>query len=131
MVVDRKTRAKKNNKNRKGNGKRKINKSRKYNQNCKTTTIKNQSGLKRNRTKKNISMDEHLEKKFKKLRCSPQLKDEQESDYTCYNKRSLDKMKNLWNARHPDSKIKTNDSKQIWAQLKNRLSLFKFNLTKL
>lgn len=118
MVVNRKTRGKKYNKNRKG----KINKSRKYNQKCKTTTIKNQSGLKRNRTKKNISMDEHLEKKFKKLRCSPQLKDEQESDYTCYNKRSLDKMKNLWNARHPDSKIKTNDSKQIWIQLKNRLS---------
>ena len=80
----------------------------KYNQKCKT---------------RKVSPDEHLEKKFKKLRCSPRLdKDNSENDYTCYNKRSLDKMKNLWNARHPDSKIKTNNSKQIWMQLKTRLS---------
>lgn len=80
----------------------------KYKQKCKT---------------RKVSPDEHLEKKFKKLRCSPRLdKNNSDNDYTCYNKRSLDKMKNLWNARHPDSKIKTNNSKQIWMQLKTRLS---------
>ena len=73
------------------------------------------------RKTKRFSIDEHLDKKFKQLRCSPRL-DADDNDFTCYNKRSLDKMKNLWNARHPDSKIKTNNTKEIWKQLKIRLS---------
>ena len=32
------------------------------------------------------------------------------------------KLKTYWNARHPDSKINTNNPKQIWESLKNKLS---------
>lgn len=52
---------------------------------------------------------------MKKEVCSP-LKDK---SYTCYSSESLHKLKNLWNARHPDVPIKSSDDKAIWKALKN------------
>jgi hypothetical protein len=49
--------------------------------------------------------------------CSP-LK---EKTYTCYTSESLDKLKNLWNARHPDSPIKAKHDKDIWNALKKNM----------
>lgn len=37
-----------------------------------------------------------------------------ELGYTCYSKHGLDMLKNIWNKRHPDNLIKTNNSKDIW-----------------
>lgn len=54
-------------------------------------------------------------KAFKKLNCSPENKDK---EYTCYSDIDLNKLKYMWNARHPDKPITTNDSKQIWIHLK-------------
>lgn len=42
--------------------------------------------------------------------------------FSCYDNNTLLKLKTYWNARHPDSKINTNNPKQIWESLKNRLS---------
>jgi len=42
--------------------------------------------------------------------------------YTCYRPNTLQKMKKLWNIRHPDDKIETNDVKEIWRSLKDRFS---------
>jgi len=56
-------------------------------------------------------------KKFKNLSCSPNKK----LSYTCYSKKSLFKLKNLWNKRYPNKKIRTNDAKKIWITLKNNL----------
>ena len=53
-------------------------------------------------------------KTFKKLRCSPSKNPE----FTCYSNNSLEKLKQLWNIRHPDSKIITNNSYEIWSMLK-------------
>ena len=64
----------------------------------------------RRRTKK-------LSKQFIKLKCSPKNKTKH-TDYSCYSKDELHKMRDMWNARHPDQKIQTNDDKQIWQQLK-------------
>jgi hypothetical protein len=67
---------------------------------------------------------EHLETKpkpFQKLNCSPKDKNEVK-EYTCYTDANLQKMRNMWNARHPDKKITTNDSKEIWQLLKNYYS---------
>ena len=55
---------------------------------------------------------------FIKLKCSPKI---QENDFTCYSNESLIKLKNLWNARHPDVMISTNEPREIWEQLKQHL----------
>jgi len=64
------------------------------------------------RTRKNNNKGR---KKTKTVRCSPKL---DKKDYTCYTDKSLHKLKKYWNIRHPDSKIKSNTSKEIWSQLK-------------
>ena len=56
------------------------------------------------------------QKQFKKLNCSPENK---HNEYTCYSESDLNKLKDMWNARHPDQPIKTNNSKLIWKQLKD------------
>ena len=60
-------------------------------------------------------------KTFQKLNCSPKDKNEVK-EYTCYTDGDLQKLRNMWNARHPDKKITTNDSKEIWKMLKNYYS---------
>lgn len=54
---------------------------------------------------------------FKTLKCGPKNKDKSTS-YTCYSNADLKKLKEMWNQRHPDKPIKTENSKQIWKQLK-------------
>ncbi len=98
----------------KKNGKTKKNKKifkkyhkKKYNTIKKNKTIKNKTIKKNNKT---------VKKSFIKLNCSPENK---KKDYTCYSDEDLYKLKDMWNARHPDSPIKTTDTKNIWEQLKN------------
>ena len=67
---------------------------------------------KKNITKKNIT------KKMKKDQCAPKTS----FDFTCYNSEALHKMKDLWNKRHSDKKIHSNDPKEIWRYLKYFLS---------
>ena len=66
----------------------------------------------RKQTKKRLS------KEFKQLNCSPENKHINNS-YTCYTDDDLNKLKDMWNARHPDKPILTNNSKQIWKKLKD------------
>lgn len=65
---------------------------------------------------------ERLQKKGEmiKLRCSPKLK-EKTKEFSCYEDATLYKMRDLWNARHPDSQINTNDTKYIWIALKEKM----------
>lgn len=49
--------------------------------------------------------------------CSPTSK----KKYTCYSSDSLHKLKELWNARHPDAKIEYNDDKKIWEALRKNM----------
>ena len=56
-------------------------------------------------------------KVFKKLMCSPS----QKTNYSCYSNDSLENLKRSWNSRHPDSKINTNNSREIWDALKNNM----------
>ena len=67
--------------------------------------------LTRHRKKTNTS--------FRKLNCSPENK---KKKYTCYSDEDLTKLKNMWNARHPDKPITTNNSKEIWNILKHYYS---------
>ena len=58
---------------------------------------------------------------FKPLKCSPKNKDKV-LGYTCYTSESLHKLKMIWNARHPDVLIKSNEPKEIWDQLRRNMS---------
>jgi hypothetical protein len=55
------------------------------------------------------------------VNCSPKKQDEI-NEYTCYTDKALFKLRDLWNARHPDVKITTNNAKEIHAQLSKLLS---------
>lgn len=80
--------------------KRKNNKTRKY----KKEKLKNKTKyIKKNKT-------------LKKLNCAPNPNNKK--DYTCYSDKSLLKMRDLWNNRHPDKKIETENSKEIWNKLR-------------
>jgi hypothetical protein len=84
-------------------------------------TRRKQTKSKYNKRKKNDKHRKQIEetiKPFVKLNCSPKSKNEV-NEYTCYTDNDLHKLRNIWNARHPDKPINTNDSKEIWNMLKN------------
>ncbi len=68
-----------------------------------------------NKTKKK----QKQKQKFIKLSCSPKTN---KKNKTCYSNNSLIKIKNMWNKRHPEKKIKSNNLKKIWNVLKNNMS---------
>jgi hypothetical protein len=78
----------------------------------------NNKRTKKLRLKNKPIVKEDNEKQFKKLNCSPKDKNDVK-EYTCYTDTDLQKLRDMWNARHPDKKITTNDSKEIWEMLKN------------
>jgi hypothetical protein len=53
--------------------------------------------------------------------CSPIVDGLTSTPYTCYTEPILIKLKERWNARHPDSKIETTEPKEIWMFLKTNL----------
>jgi len=54
---------------------------------------------------------------IKKESCSPS----KDNGYTCYSGKSLEILKEHWNARHPDSLIESDTSKDIWNDIRNKL----------
>jgi len=67
----------------------------------------------KNKTKKQIIL--------KKVRCSPKDKSEL-NNFTCYTDKSLYKLRDFWNVRHPDVQIMTNDTKEIHEKLTKYMS---------
>ena len=77
---------------------------------------------KNNKNKKKLDTRKRRSKQkktFKKLNCSA---GRNMNDYTCYTKTALEQIKSQWNKRHPESIIDTNNSKEIWYQLKEKLN---------
>lgn len=99
-------------------GKRRASKTNKYNSK-RSSSIRVSSRDSKNKKMENVipPQEKHPDG-FIKLKCSPKL---QENDFTCYSNESLIKLKNLWNARHPDVMITTNDPREIWESLKRHL----------
>jgi len=77
-------------------------------------------GKKHNKTMKNKTMKNKIIN-LKKVNCSPKDKNEM-NEFTCYTDKSLYKLRDLWNARHEDVKIKSNDPKEIHTLLAKYLS---------
>lgn len=97
---------------RKLTGGKKANRSRKH----KKTFKKELKAHKRN-------TDKHIEKSMKKLQCSPVAleKGKKKKNYSCLSDDALIKLKNIWNARHPDALIHATDSKAIWNKLREHM----------
>jgi hypothetical protein len=55
-----------------------------------------------------------------KVNCSPKPKNEM-NNFTCYTDKSLYKLRDLWNERHPDIKINTNSPEEIHKILSEKL----------
>ena len=55
----------------------------------------------------------------KKVICSPT---QESNNYTCYSSKSLLRLRELWNKRHPDVKIEETSPKEIWSTLKKNMS---------
>jgi len=57
--------------------------------------------------------------KTKKLRCSPNPNNK--NDFTCYNDEDLYRLRDLWNIRHPDAQIESDEVHVIWDQLNKEM----------
>jgi hypothetical protein len=53
-----------------------------------------------------------------KQQCSPKTK---KKGYSCLTDEAIYKLRDLWNARHPDVTINTNDPKEIWEKMKSNM----------
>jgi hypothetical protein len=86
------------------------------------------SGGNNKRSKKNAHGHDHDHNhkhqnksvKLQKQNCSPKPKNEI-NHFSCYTNKTLLRLRDLWNARHPDAKINTNSPKEIHKQISEML----------
>jgi len=74
------------------------------------------------KVKKNQQKTKKRRKKVltRKDKCSPKKNGDQ-LEFTCYTKKALNEMKDLWNARHPDGKIIQDRPYDIWLALRDNM----------
>ena len=58
---------------------------------------------------------------FKKVSCSPG-KLTRKTYHTCYNNSALINMRRLWNVRHPDDKIHSDNPRNIWREMRDKMA---------
>lgn len=78
----------------------------------------NKKKKERNKTLHSFKKGPFKKGPFKKANCAPSA---EKKDYTCYSDGALLKMRNLWNARHPDDKILVDAPHAIWKQLRGNM----------
>lgn len=84
-------------------------------------TQKRKTSYKRKSVKKFLHNGDKKNVSLKKVNCSPKPKGEM-NQFSCYTNKSLLKLRDLWNARHPDVKINTNSPNEIHHELARKLS---------
>ena len=67
----------------------------------------------------NKKSNNQTKKRFIKLSCSPKNHNKSLNSFTCYSDEDLHKLRDIWNARHPDKPIITDDPKEIWTTIKS------------
>ena len=83
----------------------------------KTRKILKKNILSLGKIPRNIT-SKRLSKKFRKFNCAPG----KNKGYTCYDNKSLNIIKKLWNLKHPDDKINDKNPKHIWLKLRDKFS---------
>jgi hypothetical protein len=78
---------------------------------------------KRTHKKKGGTKTKSNSNKFVNLQCSPTVTVTQDtsSSYTCLSDDAIQKLKSLWNIRHPDVPIRSNDKKEIWEFIRENM----------
>jgi len=76
-------------------------------------TRKKKRSQRRTKKKKRSQRKKGITRKDK---CAPK-KNGERLEFTCYTKKALNDMKDLWNARHPDGKIISTQPRAIWEAL--------------
>ena len=71
---------------------------------------------KKHKRKHKLTKKRRQKNAFVKLSCSPENK---HKEYTCYSDTDLHKIRDIWNERHPDKPIQTNNSRIIWNHMKS------------
>ena len=82
---------------------------------------KNKNNKTKNKNIKHLGGKKNKSIKLSKVNCSPKPKDEI-NEFSCYTNTSLIKLRDLWNARHPDVKIKSSSPNEIHEQISKHLS---------
>ena len=88
----------------------------KVKRNNKSKQIKVKKGGNRTRKHKHT----HHKSEFKKTKCAPNP--DRPYDFTCYSKDNLERLRLLWNSRHPNDMICVKQTKDIWMKLKQKMS---------
>jgi hypothetical protein len=84
-------------------------------------TTKRKNNNKKTRSKrKSVTIKTFKDKyeKLVKLQCSPKTK---KKGYSCLSDEAIYKLRDLWNARHPDVQINTNEPKEIWERMRENM----------
>ena len=82
----------------------------------------NKKSRKRKRRKKQTNKKTRKKtRKWLQEKCAPKKRGEM-LKFTCYTSRGLHKIKNIWNKKHPDRRILSNDPRNIWNSLYQALS---------
>ena len=87
----------------------------KYKSKTKTKTKSKTKSKSKTKTKQTRRIKQA--KEFEHLKCGPV----QENHFTCYSNETLHKLRDGWNARHPDARVETNDPMEIWIAMKERM----------
>ena len=75
----------------------------------------------RKKRKRKSRKSRKIRRKFINEKCAPK-EDGETLEYSCYTSKALHKLKEVWNARHPDVKINTNNTRIIWEKLRELMS---------
>lgn len=82
-----------------------------------TKGAKGAKGTKGGKVTKKAKVSKTKQTEFERLKCGPL----QENYFTCYDNETLHKLRDSWNVSNPNNRIETNDPKDVWTELKQRL----------
>jgi len=85
----------------------------------------NKKKIKHRKTKKNYKNKFMKKNKFEKMNCSPAVKNKTPIKDSCFTQDVLNLIKNKYNEYNRETRILSNDPKEIWMELKKRLSTCK------
>ena len=78
------------------------------------------------KTRKRATKKKERKTKKRKIfiheKCSPKKKTHGPLKFSCYTSTTLHKLRDIWNKRHPDCKIISNDPREIWIALKTSMA---------
>jgi len=96
---------------------RKTMKTTKNRKSVKKTKLRNGGTRKRKNKKTSAMATTTDEGNMTSVKCSP-INHKYKPSFSCFSNNDLKKLRDLWNLRHPDAMIKSNESKEIWNSLK-------------